>query len=67
MDLSTGDSSVTVSRTLKDGKSVIALDLKVTSLQMILDRSGKIVVHSENSYLIHFMIAIMKRMRYFSL
>ncbi len=81
IDAQSGDSSVTVSRTLKDGKSVIALDLKTTSLQsiidtmmaemtsdglddsekqglkqavgkyiMILDRSGKIVVHSEPSY-----------------
>ena len=84
IDAQSGDSSVTVSRLLKDGKSVIALDLKVTSLQrivdtlmnegevdendknaakykksslggaegkyiLILDNSGKIVVHTDRS------------------
>ena len=81
IDLMTGESSITVSKLLKDGKSVVALDLKVTSLQkivdklmssdpddgyetkysrsslgqavgkyiLILDRSGKIVVHTDKS------------------
>ncbi|MCR5322859.1 MAG: cache domain-containing protein [Lachnospiraceae bacterium] len=36
IDMMTGDSSVTVSHLLKDGKSVIALDLNVDSLQSII-------------------------------
>jgi signal transduction histidine kinase/CheY-like chemotaxis protein len=82
IDMMTGDSSVTVSKLLKDGKNVIALDLKVDSLQrivdrmmsesiadahkeedfedsigqtkgkyvMILDKSGKIVVHTDRAF-----------------
>ena len=78
IDMMTGESSITVSKLLKDGKNVVALDLKVTSLQKILDRlmssemdaeysedytkssaeckyilivdrSGKIVVHTDRS------------------
>ncbi|MBO4414591.1 MAG: response regulator [Lachnospiraceae bacterium] len=85
IDAQSGDSSISVSRMLKDGKSVVALDLKVTSLQgivdklmdtvsdddndpnatkykksslgqalakyiMILDKDGKVVVHSDRTY-----------------
>ena len=86
IDLMTGESSITVAKLLKDGKNVIALDLKLDSLQaradrlmdeivrnnqsephkekydetalarssgkyiMILDKQGKIVVHTDRKY-----------------
>ena len=48
IDMQTGDSSVTVAHLLKDGKSVIALDLKVTSLQAILNHLMEEVKDGEN-------------------
>ena len=48
IDAQSGDSSITISRLLKDGKSVVALDLKVTSLQDIVDQLMSEAAKGEN-------------------